>query len=79
MKIEMTGYNDGKAIAIYSNIKIFPYFAVTLILSLVSMILALVFKPLRIDVGIYIADIAFVRHAVKHGRKFSRKRIFEGT
>lgn len=44
MKIEMTGYNDGKAIAIYSNIKIFPYFAVTLILSLVSMILALVFN-----------------------------------
>lgn len=51
MKIEMTGYNDTKAIAIYGNIKMAPYFIGSLIVSCLSLVPAFIF-------GIY--ELAFI-------------------
>ena len=51
MKIEMTGYNDNKSIAIYGNIKRTPFFIGSLIVSLVSLVPAFIF-------GIY--ELAFI-------------------
>ncbi len=44
MKTEMTGYNDEKAIAIYSTIKLMPFILGSFIFALVSSIPALIFK-----------------------------------
>lgn len=51
MKIEMTGYNDTKAIAVYGNIKMAPYFIGSLIVSCLTLIPTFIF-------GIY--ELAFV-------------------
>lgn len=51
MKIEMTGYNDTKAIAIYGNIKMAPYFIGSLIVSCLTLIPTFIF-------GIY--ELAFI-------------------
>lgn len=51
MKIEMTGYNDTKSIAIYGNIKMTPFFIGSLIVSLLSLVPAFIF-------GIY--ELAFI-------------------
>ena len=51
MKIEMTGYNDTKAIAIYGNIKMTPFFIGSLIASCLTLIPTFIF-------GIY--ELAFV-------------------
>lgn len=42
--IEMIGYNDSKAIGIYGNIKLFPVFVVSLMLSIIFLIFALFLK-----------------------------------
>ena len=44
MKIEMTGHNDGKAFALYYAVKLIPFFTGSLILSVMIMIPALIFK-----------------------------------
>ena len=44
MKIEMTGYNDGKAFALYYAVKLIPFFTGSFILSVMIMIPALIFK-----------------------------------
>lgn len=51
MKIEMTGYNDTKAIAIYGNIKMTPFFIGSLIVSCLTLIPTFIF-------GIY--ELAFI-------------------
>ena len=51
--IEMIGYNDSKAIGIYGNIKLFPVFIISLILSFLFLIPALLLK-------IYILSLFFV-------------------
>lgn len=51
--IEMIGYNDSKAIGIYGNIKLFPVFIISLILSFLFLIQALLLK-------IYILSLFFV-------------------
>ena len=50
--IEMIGYNDSKAIGIYGNIKLFPVFIISLILSFLFLIPALLLK-------IYILSLFF--------------------
>lgn len=44
MKIEMIGYNDEKAISIYSTIKLMPFILASLILALILLIPALIFE-----------------------------------
>ncbi len=44
MKIEMTGYNDGKAIAIYFTIKLVPFIFGSFIFALIMSMPALIFK-----------------------------------
>ena len=51
--IEMIGYNDSKAIGIYGNIKLFPVFIISLILSFLFLIPALLLK-------IYLLSLFFV-------------------
>ena len=51
--IEMIGYDDSKAIGIYGNIKLFPVFIISLILSFLFLIPALLLK-------IYILSLFFV-------------------
>lgn len=44
MKIEMIGYNDTKAIGIYSSIKMIPFLIVSIIVSLLSLIPLFIFE-----------------------------------
>lgn len=57
MKIEMIGYNDEKAIAIYSVIKTMPFFVISLIVACFSLIPTLVF-------GIYELLFVFLLPAI---------------
>ncbi len=43
-KIEMIGYNDARALAIYGIIKMFPVFIMSLIISLLSLIPTIIFQ-----------------------------------
>lgn len=38
MKIEMIGYNDSKAIAIYGNIKLLPVLIISFLISILMLI-----------------------------------------
>ena len=44
MKIEMIGYNDSKAIAIYGNIKLLPVLIISFLISILMLIPCFIFK-----------------------------------
>ena len=73
MKIEMIGYNDGKSIGINSFIKLRPFVIATLVLSIIVLIPAFVFKIYELLVlwilPVMLILVAFFQYVVNSNYK----------
>lgn len=78
MKVEMTGYNDEKAVALYSVIKTFHPFIVSLIIACVCAVFAIIFKLPQLTLVFVLPGVLLLFMALSYVVNSNYKEFLKG-